>query len=55
MPIIAAVVAAAARIGMPHHAFSAGTCRIPPPIPSRPESTPPENEMPSAAGSRRIR
>ena len=30
--------AAAARIGMPHQAFSTGTLRMPPPIPSVPDT-----------------
>ena len=39
-PIISALVAAAARIGTPHQALSIGTLRMPPPMPSEPETTP---------------
>ena len=54
-PIMNALVAAAARIGTPHHALSTGTLTIPPPRPSSDDTMPATNEAPSASGSRRTR
>ena len=51
-PIMNALVAAAARSGMPHHAFSTGTLMTPPPMPSSDDMLPATNDAPSASGSR---
>ena len=40
MPIMNALVAAATRIGTPHHELSDGTTRMPPPMPSSDDSVP---------------
>ena len=53
--IMNALVAAAARTGTPHHAFSTGTLITPPPMPSGDETFPATNEAASAAGIRRTR
>ena len=46
------LVAAAARIGTPHHAVSTGTLRMPPPMPNAADTLPATNEIPSATGRR---
>ena len=51
-PIMNALVAAAARIGMPHHVVSTGTLMMPPPTPSSVETLPATNDATSASGSR---
>ena len=51
-PIISALVAAAARSGTPHQAISIGTFRMPPPMPSVPETTPGDGRHDQATGSR---
>ena len=51
-PIMKALVAAAARIGTPHHAFSTGTLMKPPPTPSRDDTLPATNDAASASGIR---
>ena len=46
--------AAAARSGIPHHAFSTGTLMIPPPMPSSDDRFPATNDASSASGTFRI-
>ena len=47
-----ALVAAAARIGTPHHALSTGTLMNPPPMPSSDDTLPATNDATTATGSR---
>ena len=54
-PIMNALVAAAARSGMPHHAFSTGTLMMPPPMPSSDDTLPAMNDATIASGSRLMR
>src|SRR5262249_16848815 len=49
-PIMNALVAAAARSGTPHHAFSTGTLMIPPPIPRSDDTLPARTDAASASG-----
>src|SRR3954454_13789075 len=54
-PIMNALVAAAARSGTPHHAFSTGTLMIPPPIPSSDDTLPARKDAAIASGTRLTR
>ena len=51
-PIINALVAAAARSGIPHQEFSTGTLMMPPPIPSSDDTLPAMNDATNASGNR---
>src|SRR5262245_58568848 len=54
-PIMNALVAAAARTGTPHHAFSTGTLMMPPPMPRSDETLPAANDASRASGRRLTR
>ena len=54
-PMTNVLVAAAMRSGTPHHVLSAGTTRMPPPMPASVETIPAENDTTKATGARLTR
>src|SRR3954470_9579298 len=52
-PIMSELVAAATRMGTPHHAVNTGTLRMPPPMPNAADTLPATNDTNTATGRRR--